>query len=149
MQCFQGLHGDLRLIVRALGAMGLLIAGGVVMAEHAIIDLTHYAQQLEFINLRVAQTGAYTFFFFGESMNVQGCFPLGKIFVWDHKLLLDFGGRVFMFDAHPGYDAHGLWRIIGTWMLAAKQMLHVLWSNMAYWCGVIYAQLADVYCGMF
>lgn len=129
MKYIQLLGEDSWIVIQAVGGLLALVIIGITVAEGAIIDLTHYAQHTEFMNLQVTGMGVYTFYFLGESISVQSMLQVGRISLLDRKLFIDLGGTAFIVNTLPVFDARNLFALLATWIMVAKQGIAVLLSD--------------------
>lgn len=116
-------------MARAVGGLLALIFGGITVAEGAILDLTRYTQHTEFLNLQVSKMGVYTFCFLGETISVHSLLYIGKIGAMNHRLFMEVGGTNIVLNTLPGFDAHKIFALLGTWVMVARQGMSVLLSD--------------------
>ncbi|MEM5766960.1 MAG: hypothetical protein AAGU23_02200 [Bacillota bacterium] len=143
MKHVQWLEDDFMVVLQAIGGLLVLIVGGIMVAEKAVIDLTGYEQQIEFINLRIGERGIYTFYLLGKSITLQSLFDIGHISSLNRKLFLDIGDRAFVINTCPTFEIHSLLAWLAKQVIALKQGLYLLLSLADGWFAAGRAWLAD------
>ena len=143
MKYVQWLDDDFVVILQAVGGLLVLITGGIVVAEKAVIDLTGYEQQIEFINLRISERGIYTFYLLGKSVSLHSMFDIGKMSFLNRKLFLDIGERTYVINTCPAFEIHNLLAWLEKQVAALKQGMSLLCLLVDGWLAAGRVWLAD------
>ncbi|GBG56386.1 hypothetical protein SPFL3102_00184 [Sporomusaceae bacterium FL31] len=122
-------HTDLAKIGQGILALVFVVVLGVIVAETQLNNLTHQHEFAQAFYLMRDNTGQYSTYVFGNSLNIKAVYPVAKI---DNKeILIMIAGQHFILPLQIDFDSQKILSVLKTWYkqfiseaLFTKQNIH-------------------------
>jgi len=123
-------HTDLAKIGQGILALVFVVVLGVIVAETQLNNLTHQHEFAQAFYLMRDNTGQYSTYVFGNSLNIKAVYPVAKI-IDNKEILIMIAGQHFILPLQIDFDSQKILSVLKTWYkqfiseaLFTKQNIH-------------------------